>query len=93
MALEYYQLVTNYGVDVQPIKPYFEPAKETSPIFLMGDAKEITLAEFDSASRGLITAHHLKDYRRRNFTLIMLPDARLVLDEVLEEVGELGEFL
>ena len=35
------------------------------------------------ASMGAITAHRIADYRRRHFSLVLLPDVHTVLEEML----------
>ena len=82
MALEYYAYVNNYIV--QPPTP---PKKVEEPNVLslkMSTAKEITLAQYNPVTKDIITAHNLKDYRRKVFTLLLLPDADIIFDKVLE---------
>lgn len=51
---------------------------------ILTDAKEITLAEYDVDTKDAITAHHLKDYRRRRFNLVLLPKIDVPFDRMLE---------
>lgn len=51
---------------------------------IVDDSKVVTLAEFDPVSKNAITAHHLKDYRRKNFNLTLLPDVHILLDDIME---------
>lgn len=51
---------------------------------ILYDAKTITLAEFNQDSKNAITAHHLKDYRRKTFNLVLLPKIDILLDSILE---------
>lgn len=51
---------------------------------ILNDAKEITLAEYDTDTKDAITAHHLKDYRRKQFNLILLPKINVLFDTILE---------
>lgn len=62
-------------------KPYTPPKPVGEPMFRMPTAKDITLAEYDPSSQGAITAHRLKDYRRKSFSLTLLPSVRTVLDD------------
>ena len=48
------------------------------------ESRVITLAEFDPVSKDAITAHRLRDYRRKTFNLTLLPDVHILLDEILE---------
>ena len=65
-----------------------EVVKQPEEVFagqpILADAKEITLAEFDVKTKDAITAHHLKDYRRKRFNLILLPKIDILFDNVLE---------
>lgn len=72
------------GTEVkQPVVP-----KEMDEVFkgkpLLNDAKPITLAEYDVDTKDMITAHHLKDYRRKKFNLVLLPKIVTLFDCVLE---------
>ena len=51
---------------------------------VLDDAKDITLAQFDPVSKDFVTAHRLKDYRRKKFELMLLPDIRILLDYILK---------
>lgn len=51
---------------------------------LIEDAKPITLAEYDRNTKDVITAHHMKDYRRKQFNLILLPKVDIFFDLILE---------
>jgi hypothetical protein len=84
MVLNYYALVNNCKVSVEEVHPYAEENKRQVPVMELGVPKEITLAEYDSNTKQFITAHRLKDYRRRTFTLVMLPDVHLPIDDLLE---------
>lgn len=64
-----------------PVKP-FEKVFKGKPI--LSDAKQVTLAEFDLSSKNAITAHHLKDYRRKQFNLVLLPKIDILFDKLLE---------
>ena len=62
-------------------KPYTPPKQEGPPVFRMSNARNITLAEYDPSSQGTITAHRIKDYRRRSYSLTLLPNIHTVLDD------------
>ena len=82
MTLEYYRYVNNYIV-----RPPAPPKKVEEPNVLslkLSDAKDITLAQYNPVTKDIVTAHNLKDYRRKVFTLLLLPDADIVFDKVLE---------
>lgn len=84
MALKYYKYLNTFGVsNRQPTTKAVIP--ESIP--LLKDAKEITLAEFDPSVRDLITAHRIKDYRRRTFSLNLLPKIHTMFDDLLEGCG------
>lgn len=51
---------------------------------ILSDAKEVTLAEYSTTTKNAITAHHLKDYRRKTFRLTLLPKISTLFDKVLE---------
>ena len=89
MALKYYALVNNYGIFPPSWHPYLEDKKPKSsiPTFTPSDAKEISLAEYDAAASVYITAHRLKDYRHRTFTLVPMPNVKLIFDYILEARG------
>ena len=60
--------------------PYEPPEVETSKSFQLPTAKNVTLAEFDPSAQGLITAHRIRDYRRKHFTLVLLPQIGIEAD-------------
>ena len=51
---------------------------------LLDDSKVVTFAEFDPVSKDAITAHKLRDYRRKVFNMTLLPEIHLPLDSILE---------
>lgn len=48
------------------------------------DAIDVTLAEYNPATRDQIVAHKIKDYRRRRFNLRLLPKVTILFDYILE---------
>lgn len=88
MGMKYFGLLTGRKLDIETPKPYFEAKPNTSKVFLIPTAKDITLAEYNAASSDAITAHRLSDYRRRRFSLVLLPNVHIVLEDLLNvEVG------
>ena len=84
MAMEYFGLLTGMRVDIE--KPTLLPRlqSKSTRAFLVPTAKEITLANIDPVSRDAVTAHKLADFRRRKFSLILLPTVFCVMDVMLE---------
>lgn len=70
-------------VSQEPIKVVpKETEREYHP--LIDTSRVITLAEFDPVSKDAITAHRLKDYRRKTFSLTLLPEVHILLDDIME---------
>ena len=82
-AMEYFSQIHNFTTPVIPnVKPPVEEVFVGLPI--LNDAVNVTLAEYDVTMKNAITAHHLKDYRRKVFNLKLLPKINLLFDEVLK---------
>ncbi len=62
-------------------RPYQPPAPSEIPVFRIPTARNITLAEYDPSSQGTVTAHRIKDYRRKSYSLTLLPNIHTVLDD------------
>ena len=78
----YSRLYNDVGAK-QPIVP--KAPEELAPGFpLLEDARDITLAEYDRNTKDTITAHRMKDYRRKRFNLILLPEVDILFDKILE---------
>lgn len=60
---------------------------------LLEDAKEITLAEYTPETSNVITAHRMKDYRRKQFNLVLLPKLDILFNKILEGSEFWGELL
>lgn len=60
------------------------PEEVYAGIPILEDAKPITLAEYDVYTKDIITAHRMKDYRRKKFNLALLPEVSTFFDRVLE---------
>lgn len=78
----YAKLDTGIGAK-QPIVPKApEEVEEGFP--LLEDARVITLAEYDRNTKDIVTAHRMKDYRRKRFNLVLLPEVDILFDKILE---------
>lgn len=86
MGMKYYGILTGLKLDIERPTPYVEKKPSKSKMFLMPTAKDITLAEYNASSSDAITAHRLSDYRRRRFSLTLLPDVRIILEDLLSSV-------
>lgn len=82
-VLHYYGELFDHKIPKQP-----EPYKEFTEVFagkdILDDATQVTLAEYDVDTKNAITAHHLKDYRRRVYNLVLLPKIDTMFDKLLE---------
>jgi hypothetical protein len=91
VALELYKYVTNYGVYDQPTTIVTEKVQRNT--IHLNDAKEITLSQYNPLTKDYITAHRVKDYRRKTFTLTLLPQVNLMFNKVLEGSDYFNECL
>lgn len=91
MSIEYYRLVNNCTISQSVIKPveYKKPPADS----LVSDAVKVTLAQVDTAVSQVLTAHNLKDYRRRKFSLHLLEDITLPIDILIAQEVPEDEFL
>lgn len=78
----YGKLLRNVEVKQPHVVKSPEEVAEGKPI--IRDAKQVTLAEYDVNTKNAITAHRLKDYRRKHFNLILLPKIETLFEKVLE---------
>lgn len=92
MVYDYYKLVNNTICTQSTIKPYTPPVAKVSTVSL-SDAVDITLSQYEPSTAPLIRSHRISDYRRRRFSLVLLPNVRTWLDEMLEPAGDIREFL
>ena len=88
--LDNYSAIHNYAYKQQRIQRYTEEAVRS--VRLLSDMKQITVAETNPATRELITAHRIKDYRRKTFSLLLLPDIHLLLDELLSDLPDINNY-
>lgn len=86
MGMRYYGILTGLKLDIERPTPYVGKKPNTSKMFLMPTAKDVTLAEYNAASSDAITAHRLSDYRRRRFSLTLLPDVHIIIEDILDAV-------
>lgn len=77
------QLTTKVPEIQQPWIPQ-SPEEVSKGLPILKDAVEITLAEYNTATKNAITAHRLKDYRQRTFRLALLPKCDIMFDWLLE---------
>lgn len=87
--LDRYSALRNYKVETVPVKRFEQVKPE--PLHLLSDVKPVTIAEIHPASQEVITAHSLKDYRRKTFSLMLLPDVPIMLDRLLDRVGDIND--
>ena len=81
--IDYYAKLDRGVLAKQPVVP--NPPEEVEKGFpLLEDAKVITLAEYDRNTKDIITAHRMKDYRRKRFNLVLLPEVNILFDKILE---------
>lgn len=83
--LERYKSLWNYHLDFEIHKPYI-PEPEVIRKYVPPTVKPITLTSQDMRSKGHITAHDLRDYRRTGFNLVLLPEVELPYDVIAREV-------
>lgn len=84
MAMKHFSALTNLRVVAEPIPKYSEPDSGERKQFQMSTALDITLAEYDPSSRDAITAHRLADYRQHRFTLVLMPEIHIMMDDMLK---------
>lgn len=80
-----YRALWNYNVDLIPHTAYTEPPKEKRR-YIPPKVTPITIATQDVLSKDYVTAHDLRDYRRSQFNLVLLPDVELPYDAIAKEV-------
>ena len=81
--ISYYERIQPKVIVKQPVVP--KPPEEVYAGFpILEDAKDITLAEYDRNTKDVLTAHHIKDYRRKRFNLVLLPKVDILFDQILE---------
>lgn len=76
--------------DEQRHVPYAPKVVDSSAGFQLPTAKTITLAEYSPVSQGAITAHRIRDYRRRSFSLVLLPNVKVAMDMFFTPIVEVN---
>ena len=89
--IAYYQHIHNYGVQLK--KTELATPGTVVPDLRVDDAKPITLAEYNPKSKFAITAHRVKDYRKKSNSLILLPEVDILFDKLLEGSEYFGGLL
>ena len=89
--IEYYRHINNYTVDLKVVEP--QTPGTIIPDLRVDDAKTITLSEFSPASKFAITAHRVKDYRKKSTSLILLPEVDILFDRLLKGSDYFGRLL
>lgn len=82
MGVRNFGLITGTRLDIKTPRLYEEEKKHSTQMFQMPKAKEVTLAEFHPKSGEAITAHRLSDYRRRRFSLVLLPNIQVAIEDM-----------
>ena len=88
--LDNYAVIHNYDYEPVVAKRYEEA--DVKSVHLLSDIKQITVSETSPVTRDLITAHRIKDYRRKTFSLLLLPDIHLILDEFLGALPNIRDY-
>lgn len=91
-VIHYYSSLFN-NKPVRPIEPHVEHEVIYAGKPILDDATQVTLAEYDADTKNAITAHRLKDYRRKVYNLVLLPKINTVFDQVLEGSSYWSELL
>lgn len=93
MTIDLYDaLYRSHGKVKQPIVTQ-SPEEVVIGLPLVEDAKEITLAQYEPVTKDLVTAHRLKDYRRKSFNMMLLPKVDVLFDKFLEGCAYYAERL
>ena len=89
--IAYYKHIRNYYADIKTVER--QPSGVVVPDLHVDDAKVITLSEYNPKSKFAITAHRVKDYRKKTNTLILLPEVDILFDKLLEGSEYFGVLL
>ncbi len=83
--LEFFDVyLSGFRVQQAPPMKTVDEKQESIPIPM--DAKLITLAQYDRMSKSVITAHNLAEYRKKRFSLMLLPEIDIWFDRLIEGV-------
>ncbi len=91
LILEYYAHVNNYSVNLHMPNSLKDSSDVHKSPLILHDAKDITLAQYDPITSDVITAHIIKDYRHKVYSLTLLPQVTIMFDAVLEGLGYFNE--
>lgn len=83
----------SFGTFAKQPEVITQPEEVSQGLPIFPDAIDVTLAEYDVKTKNAITAHHLKDYRRKRFNLNLLPEVHTLFDSVLEGSDYWNELL
>lgn len=93
MYIDLYDAVySSYGKAKQPIVTK-SPEEVSAGLPLVEDARDITLAQYEPVTKDLVTAHRIKDYRRKSFNMLLLPKVETLFDKLLEGCTYYAELL
>lgn len=92
MAIELFGLLYTVPNIKQPIV-VATPEEVSAGIPILEDAKDITLAQYDRHTKDVLTAHKIKDYRCKKFSVVLVPDVEILFDKLVEGSGLLNEKL
>lgn len=90
-VLDKYAVLLHYNVDVVKHNPYVKTPERVKR-YIPPEYIPITLADTDVRSSEYVTAHDLRDYRRKTFNILMMPRVVLPYDNIAEEVYGLSIF-
>lgn len=81
-VIAYYRHIHNYDIDLKPVERVTPGV--IVPDLRVDDVRVITLSEYSPVSKYAITAHRVKDYRKKSNSLILLPEVDILFDKLLE---------
>lgn len=84
MGMIYFGALTGMRLRIDMPIPYTAPPENTHKLFQIPPARPVTIAELAPECQGMLTAHHLRDYRHRRFSLILLPNIQLPLEGLID---------
>lgn len=90
-VIDRYGVLLHYNITVTKHTPYIK-TPERRKRYVAPEYIQVTLADVDDRSCDYITAHDLRDYRRKSFNILMMPRVNLPYDAIAEEVYGLSIF-
>lgn len=82
--IDYYERLYAHKPGIKPITVIQPPEVNNKPLPFKPEINDITLAQYDLRTTDVITAHKLKDYRRKQFNFVLLPRVSTMFDKLLE---------